>query len=191
MIVTRALDSGHYARSEALLFNALSYVHLVPALALMGVTLLLRDVQPEAQTARRLRWFYVATPGIAVIVIVFVWINLEILNFYGENDLIRPELDLSQARDLTTSIAWGVYALGLLTLGTAKHVMALRWASLALFFITIGKVFLRDLGDLEGLYRVGSLAGLAVSLIVVSLFYQRFVFRRTAGQGQGQEEEEE
>ena len=44
--------------------------------------------------------------------------------------------------------------------------------------LTIGKVFLYDLGELEDLYRVASLAGLAMSLIFVSLAYQRFVFRK-------------
>ena len=34
---------------------------------------------------------------------------------------------------------------------------------------------LYDLGELEDLYRVASLLGLAVSLIVVSVAYQRFV----------------
>ncbi len=42
--------------------------------------------------------------------------------------------------------------------------------------MTIIKVFLHDLGELTDLYRVASLVGLAVSLIVVSLLYQRFVF---------------
>ena len=35
-----------------------------------------------------------------------------------------------------------------------------------------------DLGELEGLQRVASIFGLAVCLLVVSLLYQRFVFRR-------------
>ena len=43
--------------------------------------------------------------------------------------------------------------------------------------IRLGKVFLHDLNALQDLYRVGSLVGLAVSLIFVSLLYQRFVFR--------------
>ena len=55
---------------------------------------------------------------------------------------------------------------------------ALRWSSLVLLLVTLAKVFLLDLGHLTGLYRVGSLAGLALSLILVSLLYQRFVFRR-------------
>ena len=41
--------------------------------------------------------------------------------------------------------------------------------------LTVGKVFLYDLGELRDLYRVASLFGLAVSLILVSLAYQRFV----------------
>ena len=53
----------------------------------------------------------------------------------------------------------------------------MRWLSLGLLVVTLGKVFLHDLGELEDLYRVASLVGLAVSLIIVSLVYQRFVFR--------------
>jgi uncharacterized membrane protein len=49
--------------------------------------------------------------------------------------------------------------------------------------LTIGKVFLHDLGELEDLYRVASLVGLALSLILVSLAYQRFVFRKGSSEG--------
>jgi uncharacterized membrane protein len=53
-----------------------------------------------------------------------------------------------------------------------------RWLSLALMMVTVAKVFLYDLGELEDLYRVASLLGLAVSLILVSFAYQRFVVSR-------------
>ena len=62
-----------------------------------------------------------------------------------------------------------------------RGLVVLGWASLALLLGTIAKVFLHDLGELEDLYRVASLVGLAVSLFVVSLAYQRFVFRTPAG----------
>ena len=38
-------------------------------------------------------------------------------------------------------------------------------------------MFLYDLGELEDLYRVASLLGLAITLILVSFAYQRFVVR--------------
>jgi len=79
--------------------------------------------------------------------------------------------------ELVRSFSWAVYAFILLMIGTKKKITALRWASLGFFFITIGKVFLGDLGDLEGLQRISSFLGLAVCLILVSLFYSRFVFK--------------
>jgi uncharacterized membrane protein len=60
----------------------------------------------------------------------------------------------------------------------ARDSSALRWLSLGFLVLSIGKVFLHDLGELHDLYRVASLVGLAISLILVSLAYQRFVFRR-------------
>ena len=60
----------------------------------------------------------------------------------------------------------------------ARRSAALRWTSLALIIVTIGKVFLYDLSHLHDLYRVMSLVGLALSLILISLAYQRFVFGR-------------
>ena len=50
--------------------------------------------------------------------------------------------------------------------------------SLALLLVTCGKVFLFDLSRLHDLYRVAALVGLAFSLLLVSLVYQRFVFKR-------------
>ena len=48
-------------------------------------------------------------------------------------------------------------------------------AGLAFLVLTVVKVFLYDLSSLRGLYRVLSFLGLGVSLILVSLLYQRFV----------------
>jgi hypothetical protein len=88
-----------------------------------------------------------------------------------------PRVRRSPARDLTVSIAWAIYAVVLLAIGVGRRSIGLRWVSLGLLMVTIAKVFLHDLGELRDLYRVASLLGLAVSLIVVSLAYQRFVFR--------------
>jgi uncharacterized membrane protein len=109
---------------------------------------------------------------------LFFWINLEIVNHFEPGDRLHVSGPRLPARDLAISIAWGLYALVLLGAGMLWSAKALRWASLALVFVAIGKVFLRDLDHLEGLYRVASLAGLAVSLIAVSLLYQRFVFQK-------------
>jgi uncharacterized membrane protein len=78
------------------------------------------------------------------------------------------------ARDMTTSIAWGLFALTLLAAGIRGKIQGARWTGLSLLVITIAKTFLHDLWQLGGLYRIGSLVGLAAVLFLVSYLYQRF-----------------
>ena len=52
-----------------------------------------------------------------------------------------------------------------------------RVAAVVLIAITAFKAFLYDMRSLGGLYRVFSLAGLAISLALVALALQRFVLR--------------
>ncbi|NUP09573.1 MAG: DUF2339 domain-containing protein [Polyangiaceae bacterium] len=117
--------------------------------------------------------------GIALVV-VFVWANVCVIDLYSTTDRLSLALSASQGRDLTMSLVWGLYGVGLLVLGLRRDEAPLRWTSLGLVLVTAGKVFLYDLANLEDLYRVGALLGLAVSLIVISILYQRFVLRRAA-----------
>ena len=83
-------------------------------------------------------------------------------------------------------MSWGLYALLLLGIGMWRRSRVLRFVSLGFMLLTITKVFLYDLSSLKGLYQVLSFLGLALSLIMVSLLYQRFVFRAPAP-GAGEE----
>ncbi len=44
-----------------------------------------------------------------------------------------------------------------------------------LLLVTLGKLFLHDLGNLSQLYRIGAFIGVAIILIVASFVYQRFL----------------
>jgi hypothetical protein len=129
--------------------------------------------------SRRLPVFAGAA-AVAAIFVVFAWINLTIFDAFSSGPMLSLSLERLPARDLTLSLAWVVYAVALLGIGMARDSSALRWLSLGFLVLSIGKVFLHDLGELHDLYRVASLVGLAISLILVSLAYQRFVFRRRA-----------
>ncbi len=175
---------GYYPRSTVRIVNWLAYTYLVPAAAMVGAGALLGPLEC-ARLRPKEREFYgrpqpllaIATFGAAVVV-VFVWINLAICDWYASGSRITLSFGATPAQRLTMSIAWAVYALLLLGLGMQRDHLGLRWASLGFLVVTIGKVFLYDLGALRDLYRVASLVGLAASLILVSLLYQRFVFRR-------------
>jgi uncharacterized membrane protein len=175
---------GYHERSGLPVFNWLIYTYLVPAAALLGSAYLLRELEIPRRRAWELRIYEHGHPlgaigcGLAAILVVFVWINLTIFDFFSTGTQIQVSFDRMAARDLTLSLAWAVYALILLGIGFKRDSGGLRWVSLAFLVLTIGKVFLHDLGELEDLYRVASLVGLALSLILVSLTYQRFVFRK-------------
>jgi hypothetical protein len=97
-------------------------------------------------------------------------------DFYANGSTLTFNfLTASLAQELSYTIGWAVFAIGMLIAGIALHVRGARIAALALLFITILKCFLHDLGRLGGLYRVGSLLGLAISLVLVGLLLQKFV----------------
>ncbi|HSC77049.1 MAG TPA: DUF2339 domain-containing protein [Candidatus Acidoferrales bacterium] len=77
------------------------------------------------------------------------------------------------APQLGLSVLWTAYAALLLVLGVKRSSPLLRWQALALFGITVAKVFLYDLDALERVYRIVSFLVLGVVLLVVSFLYQR------------------
>ncbi len=182
-----------FESADVLLWNWTSYATGVPALCALGAALLIgtreaaHTTNLEQRRPLRGRSWASALIALAATLLVFVWVNLQVLIYFEPGPSLRLSHDYGPACDLTLSICWIGYALLLLAIGMARGVAGLRQASLAFLLLTLFKVFLHDLGDLQGLYRVGSLLGLGVSLIFVSLLYQRFVFPRRSGAGEAVE----
>jgi uncharacterized membrane protein len=181
-----------YARSAWPLVGWIAYGSLLPAALMIGAAAVFGRDEVARLTAWERAHAYARelplaaiTCGVAGLVALFVWINLGVYEHFGTGPVVEILFERHPTRDLTTSIAWILYALALLGLGMLRARVELRWASLGFLILSLAKVFLHDLGELEGLYRVGSLTGLALSLLLVSALYQRFVFRarRPAGEG--------
>jgi uncharacterized membrane protein len=174
---------NYHERDHWPIVNWLMYTYLIPAAALLGSMRNLRGLEAERLRDWEQRFYLGRAMGficcsIAAVAVIFTWINLTIFDFYSEGAQLTISFERMAARDLTLSLAWAVYALILLSIGFNRNSEGMRWGSLAFLMLTIGKVFLHDLGELEDLYRVASLVGLALSLMLVSLAYQRFVFRK-------------
>ena len=109
-------------------------------------------------------------------VLAFMLVNIQIADFFaepGQRTLVFRFGD-GFARDMTTSLAWALFALGLLVVGLMKQLPAARYCAIGLLGVTVLKLFLHDLARLEQLYRIGALVGVAVIAIVASFLYQRF-----------------
>jgi uncharacterized membrane protein len=72
------------------------------------------------------------------------------------------------------SITWAVYATLLIIVGLRRKYAPIRYFAIAVFAITILKVFAIDLAELDRLYRVLSVVGLGVALLLTSYLYQKF-----------------
>ena len=117
-----------------------------------------------------------ATLNTAGAILLFFLLNIEIADYYSHGPVLTFNFfSSSLAQDLTYTIGWAVFAVAMLIAGIAMHSRATRVAAIVLLFVTAVKCFAHDLGRLGGLYRVGSLLGLAVSLVLVSVLVQRFV----------------
>ncbi|HEX9402225.1 MAG TPA: DUF2339 domain-containing protein [Anaeromyxobacter sp.] len=133
-------------------------------------------------------------------ILLFALVNIEIADFFSTGPRLRlriadffssgPSLEFrlfaGLGQDLTYTIAWALFAIGLLAAGVALASRPARAAAIALLSATVLKAFLHDLARLEGLYRVGSFVGLAVSLALVAVVLQRFVLRPAEGRTDGE-----
>jgi uncharacterized membrane protein len=114
----------------------------------------------------------------AATVLLFLLLNIEIADYYSTGPEILFRFGASIQQDLTYTIAWLLFGILMLAAGIVARARPARMASVALIAVTTVKCFLYDLGSLGGLYRVGSLVGLAVSLVLVSLALQKYVLAR-------------
>jgi len=83
------------------------------------------------------------------------------------------------------SVAWGCYGLGLLVGGLRFGRRSLRMTGLALFFVTVAKVFLVDLAGKDALYRLMGFGMLGGVLLLAAYAYLRNqdAFNKTPGGG--------
>ncbi|MBI5686624.1 MAG: DUF2339 domain-containing protein [Verrucomicrobia bacterium] len=166
------------------ILNWILYTYGVAAACCLAGARLLQPVEVERMSDNERAFFYGGKLGFAPVagflglLLVFALINLEIADYYSVGRYLEFHWSRRYDRDLTTSVAWGLYALALLVIGMWRRIKPLRFISLGFMLLTIGKVFLYDLSSLTGLHRILSFLGLAVALIAVSLLYQRFVFRK-------------
>lgn len=92
---------------------------------------------------------------------------------YAAHDLVGTYSQLKVARDFSYSAIWLLYGVGLMVAGFRKRSAFVRWQSLILIAFTICKVFLYDVSELGGSYRIVSFIALGAVLLGISFIYQR------------------
>ena len=86
-----------------------------------------------------------------------------------------PELRaLRNAKNLTISLIWTLYAAILMTVGIIKRFKSARLLSIVLFGLVVLKVFVYDIRELADIYRIVAFIVLGVILLVVSFLFYRY-----------------
>ena len=134
------------------------------ALALAGAWLL--DSRGEKVLPRLL--------GVVGVGLAFVLLTLEVRQAF--QGAFLDGHSMASSEKYAYSIAWVLFGTVLLVMGIATRGPVLRFASLAVMLLAVGKVFLYDTAELRDLYRVFSFLGLGLSLLLLAFLYQRFVF---------------
>lgn len=107
--------------------------------------------------------------------VVLGWLSAETSAFWYLRDAAGgdPRRVFHFARELTLSLLWSTSAAGLVAAGLRRDYAPVRYLAIVLFFVTVAKVALVDLSELERLYRVLSVAALGFLLLAASFLYQR------------------
>jgi hypothetical protein len=162
-------------RSGMRIINWYLYAYLIAAACcLVAARLLARMGQEADRLVAGLPRVSSVLPPLGTI-LLFLLLNIEIADYYATGPTLVFNFSATLAQDLTYTLGWGTFAIGLLIVGIRGRVRNARLASIGLLLVTVFKCFLHDLGRLGGLYLVASFVGLALCLALVALALQRFV----------------
>ncbi len=171
---------GYHPVHTASLLNWTLYGYGVPVLALLAASWWLRPMGEgdDPRLASPFGWLRLGTPAAVLMAVMvgFVLINLEVSAVFPEGDDLHLWSTTFEA-SMTRSISWAVFGLLLMLPAQRNDLRYLRPVALLFLLMAALKVFLLDLWQLSGIVRVGSLFGVAITLILAALAFQRLVLR--------------
>ena len=177
-------DKAISSNSFQLVFNKRFFTFLSVILACYAIAWLLKKmpVTLGAGLRQSFRAFLLLASLLTVILM-----SMEASSYYDAKQwsLLRAEgprfydprrkfQALENGKQLAYSVLWGIYSVTLIVVGIVKRFRDIRLFAMALFAVTIAKVFLIDLSSLERAYRVLSMIALGAVLLLAAFLYQRY-----------------
>jgi uncharacterized membrane protein len=159
-------------QANTLIFNARFATYLVAIAVLAGIAVF--GKQHAAQNERPFLKFAV----IALNLLALIALTREAADYFdrqmlGIGDHWQYDHQLFVVRGFTYSAIWLIYGAALMAVGFRNRSAFLRWQALILIAFTTGKIFLYDVSQLGGSYRILSFIALGAVLLGISFIYQR------------------
>jgi hypothetical protein len=152
----------------------LAFLNTRFAVGVLLIALLYGLASLERRTATTGESPALASLLVAANVLTLVAGTVEINTFWRVTGVSEAGKNAFLAQQLTISVTWALYAVMLVAIGIRRRYPPIRYLAIALFALTVAKVFVVDLSELAGIYRVSGFVVLGSVLLVASYLYQRY-----------------
>jgi uncharacterized membrane protein len=98
---------------------------------------------------------------------ILIVASCELVNLMGQ-------FYIPDAYKLGLSVLWGIYALALIVLGIAWNKKHLRIGAIVLLAVTLAKLFLYDIAELDTIPKTILFMTLGITMLVVSFLYNKY-----------------
>lgn len=164
-----AFDQLH---ADTLIFNARFATYAVAIAVLAGIATFGKQHASENERP------FLQLAVIALNLLALIALTREIADYFDRQMLTvgnqwQHYHQISLVRGFTYSAIWLIYGAVLMAVGFRNRSAFLRWQALILIAFTTGKIFLYDMSQLGGSYRILSFIALGAVLLGISFIYQR------------------
>ncbi|HEX9903852.1 MAG TPA: DUF2339 domain-containing protein, partial [Propylenella sp.] len=147
--------------------NLILLGYALPAILVAILGLVARRTRPN--------WYRIVA-AVTAVALALLYLTLQVRRFFqGPVIAFGP---VSDAEQYAYSVVWLGFGIILLFVGIALRSQPVRLASAAVVLLTVGKVFIVDMGDLTGVFRALSFIGLGLVLVAIGRLYQKLLFPR-------------
>jgi uncharacterized membrane protein len=172
-------------RTETLFFNARFATYLVAIAVLAGITIFGKKHASEQERP------FLQLASVAINVLALIALSWEVADYFDRQmAMVRADLiplsrghapplnyytkyhEIAVLRGFTYSAIWLIYGAVLMAVGFRTGSALVRWQALILIACATIKIFLYDVSQLGGGYRILSFIGLGAVLLGISFIYQ-------------------
>jgi uncharacterized membrane protein len=154
------------------IFNRTAFPSLMVAGLVLAAVWKSDRYLPRLRSGER---FGVGVAAVCGTTLLWVLLSLECHGYFVSRSMIEGDVELWRWRaQLALTVFWTVFATAVLFLGFKFERSRLRWFAMVLFGVTVLKLFVVDMANVQQIYRIVAFFILAMVLGLVARSYQRF-----------------
>ena len=161
-------------RLDPLTFLPVINFHFMVFLIVLGVLVAAAYLYNREKDRLTEQESYVFQVLVVVANFVTLWfLSAEAVRFFDSQE-VKLRTDYFSAMQLSLTVLWAVYAIGIIGVGIAMQAGRVRLAGMALLVIPVVKLFVFDIFLMERGYRVAAFVTLGGLMLAIGLVYQRY-----------------